>query len=69
MIDIQYPIGKYEPKPYSEQLKMSWLNNIRQLPSQLESAIQNLDAEHLTVRIEKAVGPYSNSCTILLTVI
>jgi uncharacterized damage-inducible protein DinB len=47
MIDVQYPIGKYEPKPYSEQLKMAWLNNIRQLPSQLESAIQNLDAEHL----------------------
>ncbi len=47
MINVQYPIGKYEPKPYSEQLKMAWLNNIRQLPSQLESAIQNLDSEQL----------------------
>jgi uncharacterized damage-inducible protein DinB len=49
MIDIRYPIGKYEPKPYSEQLKMEWLNNIRQLPSQLEYAIQNLDAAHLNM--------------------
>jgi len=47
MTDPRYPIGRYEPQPYSEQLKTEWLNNIRQLPSQLEYAIQNLDATQL----------------------
>jgi hypothetical protein len=45
--DPRYPIGKYEPQPYSESLKQEWLNNIRQLPTELEYAIQNLDAAHL----------------------
>ena len=47
MSDLRYPIGRYEPKPYSEALKTEWLNNIRQLPTELEYAIQNLDAAHL----------------------
>jgi DinB superfamily len=47
MTDPRYPIGRYEPQAYSDELKMEWLNNIRQLPSQLEHAIQNLDAAHL----------------------
>ena len=47
MTDPRYPIGRYEPQAYSEELKKEWLNNIRRLPAQLESAIQNLDAEHL----------------------
>jgi DinB superfamily len=45
--DPRYPIGKYEPKPFSEQLKKEWLNSVRQLPAELEYAIQNLDAVHL----------------------
>lgn len=47
MSDPRYPIGRYEPKPYSEELKKEWLNNIRQLPTELEYAIQNLDAAQL----------------------
>ena len=47
MTDPKYPIGKYEQQPYSESQKLKWLNNIRQLPSELEYAIQNLDAIHL----------------------
>lgn len=47
MSDNRYPIGKYEAKPYSESLKQEWLTNIRQLPTELEYAIQNLDAGHL----------------------
>ena|ERR1700712_1008855 len=47
MPDPRYPIGKYEPKPFSEQQKKDWLNNIRQLPTELEYAILNLDAAHL----------------------
>ena len=45
--DVKYPTGKYEPKPFSESQKKEWLNNIRQLPTELEYAIQNLDAVHL----------------------
>ncbi len=47
MSDVRYPIGRYEPKPYSEELKKEWLHNIRQLPTELEYAIQNLDAAQL----------------------
>ena len=47
MSDPRYPIGKYEPKPFSEQQKKEWLNSIRLLPTELEYAIQNLDAAHL----------------------
>ena len=47
MSDPKYPIGKYEVKPYSESQKLEWLNNIRQLPTELEYAILNLDADHL----------------------
>src|ERR1700719_4195273 len=44
-----YPIGKYEPKPYSEHQKQEWLNDIKFLPQSLENAIVNLDeAELLT---------------------
>ncbi len=47
MADPRYPIGKYEPKPFSESLKQDWLNNIRLLPAELEYAVQNLDAAQL----------------------
>jgi hypothetical protein len=47
MTDPKYPIGKYEPQIYSDTLKQEWLNNIRQLPTELEYAIQNLDANQL----------------------
>jgi uncharacterized damage-inducible protein DinB len=47
MSDPKYPIGKYEPQPYSESQKREWLNNIRLLPSELEYAIQNLDEAQL----------------------
>ena len=47
MSDPRYPIGRYEQKPYSEEQKKEWLNNIRQLPTDLEYAIQNLDASQL----------------------
>jgi hypothetical protein len=47
MTDPRYPIGKYEPQPYSEAHKLKWLNSLRQLPIELEYAIENLDATHL----------------------
>jgi hypothetical protein len=47
MSDPKYPIGKYEPQPFSESQKLEWLNNIRLLPSELEYAIQNLDEAQL----------------------
>ena len=43
----RYPIGQYEPQPYSEKLKQEWLNDIKFLPTTLENAILNLDASQL----------------------
>lgn len=47
MTDLQYPIGKYEPKPFSEEQKKEWLNDLLFLPKELELAIQNLDSYQL----------------------
>lgn len=42
-MDPRYPIGQYEPKPFSLKLKEEWLGDIRMLPSILEKSIENLD--------------------------
>ncbi len=42
-IDPRYPIGKYEPVPYSVKLKEDWINDIRFLPQHIENALLNLD--------------------------
>lgn len=46
-MDLRYPIGKYQPQPFSEQQKQEWLNDIKFLPLALENAISNLDAAQL----------------------
>jgi uncharacterized damage-inducible protein DinB len=46
-IDLRYPIGEYEPKPFSIQQKVEWLADIKFLPLQLENAILNLDEAQL----------------------
>lgn len=47
MIDLRYPIGAFEPKPFSEALKQEWVSDIRFLPNHLENAILNLDEAQL----------------------
>lgn len=47
MNSLSYPIGKYEPQLYSEELKETWLADIRFLPQALEAAIINLDEAQL----------------------
>lgn len=44
-IDPRYPIGRYQPQPFSEQQRNEWLNDIRLLPTLLEHAVSTLD-EH-----------------------
>ncbi|MER3463779.1 MAG: putative metal-dependent hydrolase [Chitinophagaceae bacterium] len=46
-IDLRYPIGKYEPKPFFEAQKEEWLADIKFLPQALEHAIHNLDEQQL----------------------
>lgn len=41
--DLRYPIGKYEPKEFSRELKDEWLADIKFLPQALEAAVANLD--------------------------
>lgn len=47
MIDPRYPIGQYEPQPYSEKIRERWLADIKYLPQLLENAILNLDEAQL----------------------
>lgn len=42
-MDHRYPIGKYEPRQFSELQKQEWLNDIKFLPLALENAVLNLD--------------------------
>ncbi len=44
---MAFPIGKYEPKPFSEKLKREWLQDIQFLPGLVENAIENMDAAML----------------------
>ena len=46
-MDQRFPIGKYEPKPFSAEQKEKWLTDILFLPRQLEMAILNLDEQQL----------------------
>lgn len=46
-IDLRYPIGKYQPQPFSTKQKEEWLNDIKFLPQLLENAIVNLDEAQL----------------------
>ena len=47
MVDPRYPIGKYEPQPFDEKLKITWIRDIQFLPQNLENAVLNLDAAQL----------------------
>ena len=47
IIDPRYPIGKYQPQPFSEKLLRDWQNDIKFLPQLMENAILNLDAAQL----------------------
>jgi uncharacterized damage-inducible protein DinB len=45
--DPRYPVGPYEPQPFSEEQKEEWLADIRFLPQALENAVLNLDEQQL----------------------
>ncbi|MBD0280306.1 MAG: putative metal-dependent hydrolase, partial [Flavisolibacter sp.] len=47
MPDLRYPIGCYEPQPFSEEQREEWLADIRFLPQTMENAIVNLDEQQL----------------------
>ena len=47
MTDPRYPVGKYEPQPFSIEKKVEWLADIKFLPMALEQAILNLDEAQL----------------------
>lgn len=42
-INLQYPIGKYEPVGFSVKQKEAWLTDLRYLPQLLENAVSGLD--------------------------
>lgn len=45
--NLSYPIGKFQPKPFSEKQKDEWLLDLKFLPSELELAVQDLDEAQL----------------------
>ncbi len=45
--DLRYPLGPYEPQPYSDTLKEQWLADIQFLPNAMEQAVHNLDEQQL----------------------
>jgi uncharacterized damage-inducible protein DinB len=47
MENLSFPIGKYEPQPFSEKQKQEWIIDIQNLPQHLENAVNNLDEAQL----------------------
>jgi hypothetical protein len=47
MTDLRYPLGKFEPQPFSEKQKVEWLTDIKFLPQLVENSILNLDEVQL----------------------
>ncbi|MGN6491242.1 MAG: YfiT family bacillithiol transferase [Agriterribacter sp.] len=45
--DLRYPIGHYQPEPFSAATKENWLADIKYLPQLLENALLNLDEAQL----------------------
>ena len=45
--DPRFPIGTYEPQPFSIERKIEWLADIKFLPLHLENAVLNLDENQL----------------------
>lgn len=56
MINERYPIGHFEPLPFSEAQKNKWLADIQFLPEEIEQALLNLDEAQLLHLIEQVVG-------------
>ncbi len=46
-MDLRYPIGQYEPAPFSNELKVERLTHLKFLPGLLEQSIENLDEHQL----------------------
>lgn len=47
MTHHRYPIGHFEPRPFSMAQKEEWIADIRFLPNRLEGALHNLDEAQL----------------------
>jgi uncharacterized damage-inducible protein DinB len=47
MDTMRYPIGEYEPQPFSERLWQDWIADIAFLPNAIEAAVQDLDEAQL----------------------
>lgn len=47
MEDLKYPIGKYQPQPFSAAQLSQWIIDIKYLPNLLENAVLNLDEHQL----------------------
>lgn len=45
--DPRYPIGLFEPQPFSIPTKVEWLADLKFLPLALENAVLNLDEDQL----------------------
>ena len=47
MEDLRYPIGRFEQKPYADEVREEWLADIKFLPQAMEHAISNLTEEQI----------------------
>lgn len=46
-VDPRFPVGKYQPLPYSDETRNKWLADIQFLPTDIERAIQTFDEHQL----------------------
>ena len=67
--DLRYPVGQYEPKPFSADQKEDWLADIKFLPQAIENAIHDLNEEQLQTPYAMEDGRYTNWYIMWRTVI
>lgn len=46
-LDLRYPIGVYQPQPFSNEVLEEWLADIQFLPNRLEASLHDLDEAQL----------------------
>ena len=47
MKDPRYPIGNFEFKPFSQDTKNGWLQEMKVFPTNLDAAVNDLNKEQL----------------------
>ena len=64
-IGLHYPIGKYEPQPFSEKENEQWLADIKFLLTTIKSAVHTVVDSHINAYIRFKLGYIESNPAII----